>query len=309
MPIDILCVGHATYDLSFFVEAYPAENTKCETNELLECGGGPAANAACLVSQWGAGCAFAGLVGDDGYGRRVQEEFQRAGTDVSLLELRAGHATPVSMIVINKQNGSRTIVNRKTPGGSLRINPGAYGLMAPQVLLFDGHEPEASLAALQAFPNAISILDAGSWREGTAALAGRVDYLAASTRFALQATGLESIRSGHDRRECVRILREKYRATIVVTIGEDGLVADDGGGYFWLPAYPAQAVDTTAAGDIFHGAFAYGIAKMNRPMTTADFQEALKFASMAASLSVRKAGGRQSIPSLAEVKEALADVK
>ena len=309
MPIDILCVGHAAYDLSFFVESYPVENTKCETNELLESGGGPAANTAYLLSLWGAGCAFAGLVGDDVSGRRIQEEFQRAGTDISLLELRAGHATPMSMVLINKGNGSRTIVNRKAPGGSLRINPGMGDRMAPQVLLFDGHEFEASLAALEAFPEATSILDAGSWREGTAELAGRVDYLAASARFALQATGLDSIHTDGERRECVHILRDKYGATIVVTMGEDGLVADDGGGFFWLPAYPARAVDTTAAGDIFHGALAYGIAKTNRPPARADFREILKFASMAASLSVRKAGGRQSIPSLAAVKEALANVK
>ena len=116
MPVDVLCIGHASYDLSVFVESFPMEDSKCETPELLESGGGPAANAAYLLSAWGVRCGFAGLIGMDRYGQRIQEEFESVGTDISLLERRPGHATPVSMIVINKQNGSRTIVNRKVAG-------------------------------------------------------------------------------------------------------------------------------------------------------------------------------------------------
>jgi sugar/nucleoside kinase (ribokinase family) len=166
--------------------------------------------------------------------------------------------------------------------------------------LFDGHEPAASLAALEAFPDAVSILDAGSWREGTAELAKRVDYLAASERFALQATGAPGLAAEPDRRECVRLLRERYDTVVVATLGERGLIGDDGAGFFHLPAFPARAVDTTAAGDIFHGAFAWALAR------ALPFGEALRIGSMAASLSTRKTGGRASIPALTEVGKELA---
>jgi sugar/nucleoside kinase (ribokinase family) len=166
--------------------------------------------------------------------------------------------------------------------------------------LFDGHELPASLAALRAFPEAVSILDAGSWREGTAQLAGRVDYLAASERFALQASGLAHLNNDDARRACVGHLREQYSTAVIVTLGEHGLVADDGSGFLHLPAYPATAVDTTAAGDIFHGAFAHAVAR-GMP-----FREGLRLASLTASLSVRVAGGRRSIPTLDKVKEELA---
>jgi len=96
MNAEVLCIGHAAYDVSMFVEKFPEEDTKTETAESLESGGGPAANAAYLLSKWGVRCAFAGLVGDDPYGRRILEEFKAAGTDTSLLELRPRHATPVS---------------------------------------------------------------------------------------------------------------------------------------------------------------------------------------------------------------------
>ena len=302
MQAEVLCIGHAAYDISAFVETYPAENSKCETPYSLEGCGGPAANAAWLLSTWGMSCAFAGLVGDDVYGGRIRDEFLAAGTDVSLMELRAGHATPLSMILINRQNGSRTIVNRKLKDQFLRLDEAALAGCKPRVLLFDGHEPEASLLALKRFPDATSILDAGSWREGTAMLAGKVSYLAASERFALQATGMLGIGDEGSQRNCMAQLREKFATPTIVTLGERGLVMDDGTGFRHLPAFPAKAVDTTAAGDLFHGALVHAIAE------TLPLWEALRFASMTASLSVRKPGGRASAPTLAEVKEALAHV-
>ena len=302
MSLDVLCVGHAACDVSLFVDQYPQENTKCETHESLEACGGPAANAAWLLSSWGLSTGFAGLVGDDVHGRRTYDEFKAAGTDVSLLELRPGHATPLSIILINRENGSRTIINRKVKAASFSLNAAALLPLKPHVLLFDGHELEASLTAMQVFPDAITILDAGSWREGTAVLAGKVHYLAASERFALQASGMTSLQNEADRRQCLAQLREQFGTKTIVTLGERGLIFDAGDGYSELSAFPAVTVDTTAAGDIFHGAFAYAIA------TDMPLLEALRFSSMTASLSVRKAGGRSSIPTLAEVKEALAHV-
>ena len=299
MPIDALCIGHAAYDVSMFVDEFPAENSKRETQVLLQSGGGPAANAACLLSSWGNRCAFAGLVGDDDYGRRIREEFETAGTDVSLLELQPGHETPLSFILVNRKNGSRTIVNRKAQKRALDVSLAKLEALSPGMLVFDGHELPASLAALQAFPNAISMLDAGSWREGTAKLAGLVDYLVTSEPFALRAGGVANLDCEEARRVCVRELRNRFDAITIVTLGENGLIADDGCGFRHFPAYPAKAVDTTAAGDIFHGALVFAIAgKMA-------FNESLRFAAMAASLSVRVAGGRASIPPLDQVREAL----
>jgi sugar/nucleoside kinase (ribokinase family) len=243
--------------------------------------------------------AFAGLVGEDRYGRQIRQEFEAVGTDVSLLELRPGHQTPFSVILINRRTGTRTIINRKAPTRPLEVAPEKLVSMTPRVLLFDGHELKASRAVLEAFPEAVSVLDAGSWREGTAQLAGEVGYLAASERFALQATGLVDLKGEDNRKACVEKLRTRYSATLVVTMGADGLIGDDGHGFFHQPAFPARAVDTTAAGDIFHGAFAFAV---GRGMS---FNDGLRLASMAASLSVRRAGGRQSIPTLADVQEAL----
>ena len=106
--LEVLTVGTAAYDFSLFVEEFPAENSKAEVYDMIEGGGGPASNAAYLLSLWGARCGFAGLLGDDYYGQRIRSEFASVGADLALTETRAGHSTPVSFILVNTHTGSRT---------------------------------------------------------------------------------------------------------------------------------------------------------------------------------------------------------
>lgn len=287
---DVLCVGHASYDIIAYTAGYPAENSKAEVGCMVESGGGPAANAAYLLSYWGANCALAAMIGSDDYATRISKEFSRVDTDLSLTCFSAACRTPVSIILVNTENGSRTIVNRKTPGCALELDNAVLLQNKPSLLLLDGHELGASLQAISAFPEAITVLDAGSRREGTEKLAGIVNHLVCSERFALQMTDLPDLDSQQRRDDCLRALRDISAGTVTVTMGDRGLIYDCGSGPRSLPAYPANAVDTTAAGDIFHGAFAYGI------FIGMHFEQSLELASMAASLSVGVAGGRTSIP-------------
>lgn len=292
-----LCVGHAAWDLCFVVEGYPAENSKVQTELLVESGGGPAANAAWLLARWGAPVALAALLGDDDYGRRSLAELQQAGVDCRLVERRPGYLTPVSAIIVNRANGSRTICNRKRPAASLALARDAFAGLKPRLLLFDGHELDASLAAMQAFPEAITVLDAGSLREGTRQLAPRVDYLVCSQRFAGQVTGEPEVVGRWQ--TCIRRVRELNGKVAVVTLGEQGLIFDDGHNSGRLAALGVKAIDTTAAGDIFHGAFAYAL------LRDLDLGGALRLATTAAGLSVQRFGGRPSAPDRAATETAM----
>ena len=298
--VELLAIGHASYDLTLFVDEFPTENSKLEIHEMMEHGGGPAANAAYLLSLWTVGCGFAGLLGKDPYGQRVVDEFRSLGTDLSLTEVRPGYATPLSLILVNTRNASRTIVNRKEKG-ALQLNPSQLAALDPRILLFDGHEPEASHTTLNALPRAVSILDAGSLRPGTEELAAKVDYLVSSERFAIQVTGLPSLSDERTRREALDKLKNLARrgATVVITLGEQGLIYEENAERCHFPAFPVEPVDTTGAGDTFHGAFAYGI------LQGLPLERVLRLASMAAALSVQRRGGRPSIPTLAEVEKEL----
>jgi sugar/nucleoside kinase (ribokinase family) len=279
------------------VDAYPAENSKAETNLLIESGGGPAANAAWLLSRWGVPTALAALVGQDDYGSKAVNELTTAGVDCRLVEQRAGHATPVSFIVVNRTTGSRTIINRKTAAAGLNLTPQSLHALDPQLLLFDGHELDASIEAMTAFPSAISMLDAGSLREGTSTLAGQVRYLVCSERFAAQVTGEADVRAQW--RRCVRRLRERYGNVVAVTLGSHGSVFDDGEHQGHVRAFPVEAKDTTAAGDIFHGAFAFAL------LNSMGLRKSLQLATVTAGLSIQKPGGRPSAPELRAVLERL----
>ncbi len=298
----VLAIGTAAYDLFFPLSGWLEENRKYEISESRESGGGPAANAAYLLSRWGVPAALACVLGDDLYGRRIQEEFRQAGTDLRLTEVRAGTATPLSVILVNTANGSRTLVNRLPPAEPLRFGPQALGRLAgmrPEVLLFDGHQPEASLQAMELFPRARAILDAGSRRRGTELLAPRVEFLVPSERFARAVSGEADLESEEGCRRCLQALRRLNGREVVVTLGERGVLYLERGELRRLPAFPVRAVDTTGAGDIFHGAFAYGI------LCGWALSRTVRFAAMAAALSVSRPGARDSIPSLAEVEAAL----
>ena len=298
--IEVLCIGHACVDMNIHVPSFPQEDSKLEIHRLLESGGGPAANAAYLLSSWGVPTAFAGLVGDDARGRQVMDEFLHVGTDLSLLEVRQGYETPFSVILVNEQNGSRTIINRKKGIEFMDGRAMAKAEFNPRVILMDGHEPAASHMAMALFPEAKTVLDAGSLREKTRLLAGQVDYLVSSERFALAATGMICLLSNTEQAQCLAELRKIARGQIVVTMGERGLIYDDHGENAYMPAFPVPVADTTAAGDIFHGAFVYGL------LRDLEFEEILRLACATAALSVQSEGGRQSIPAL---KDVLAFVK
>lgn len=297
--IDVLCIGHACYDTSLYVDSFPVENSKSEIDCLFECGGGPAANAAYLLSKWGIGTAFAGLVGNDSYGLKILGEFNSVQTNTSLLELRDLYETPLSIIVVNKRNGSRTIINRKLKKSFLRSRYLDNSRINPKILLFDGHESDASLRAIEAFPHAKTVLDAGSLREGTEVLSKKVDFLVSSERFALSVTGLQDLNSKTNQQKCIEKLKKLNSNFIIVTLGERGLIYSHNSTVCHMPAFAAETVDTTAAGDIFHGAFVYGLLK------NMNLVEILRFASMTASLSVQTHGGRHSIPPLQNVLDSL----
>ncbi len=290
-----LCIGHAAWDLCMHVDGYPVENSKAQTELLMESGGGPAANAAWLLAHWGVPTAFAGLIGQDDYGGRVLKGLAEVGIDCRLVEQRADHVTPVSFIIVNRANGSRTIINRKSSAGRLQVTSRSFQGLQPELLLFDGHEWEASFAAMEAFPSAVTILDAGSLREGTSRLAGKVRYLICSERFAAEVTGEAEVVTRW--RECLECLRERYGNIVAITLGARGCAFDDGQTQERLPAFPAQARDTTAAGDVFHGAFAFAVLKGMA------LRKSLQLATLAAGLSVQQPGGRQSAPALSAVLE------
>lgn len=293
MPLDVLCVGHASFDLVFTVPHHPAADEKIFADALLACGGGPAANAAVTVARLGLKAGFAGYLGTDLYGERHLEELAEAGIDTRSV-VRGTSPTPLSAVLV-KPDGRRALVNYK--GDTRPLPPQAF--LAPatsaRCILFDGHEPELSKPALAwgQTHGAATVLDAGSLHAGTEWLMFRVGHLVASEKFAAQWLGED------DPEQALTALAERSPC-VVITLGERGLIWRRGAESGRLPAFPVEAVDTTGAGDVFHGAYAAGLA------TGMDWPELLRYASAAGALCCTRLGARPGIPSRAEVEQVLA---
>lgn len=287
--LDVLCVGHASYDLILTVPHHPEADEKMVADRLLGMGGGPAANAAVTVARLGLRAGFVGYLGEDLYGVCHLRELEVEGVDTRAV-VRGPSPTPLSVILV-KPDGKRALVNYK---GDTRPLP-AERFHPPEeivrVVLFDGHEPGLSEAALPwaRRQGALTVLDAGSLHPGTRSLAFSVDHLVASEKFAAQWLGRP------DPDQALAALAE-CSPCVVITLGERGLIWRRGNESGAMPAFTITAVDTTGAGDAFHGAYAAGLA------AGMDWKTLLRFASAAGALCCTKLGARSGIPSRPELE-------
>lgn len=291
----ILVIGHASYDITTPVESYPIENNKIRVHSRVECGGGPASNAAYLLGKWGLDVTFAGVVGNDLYGKRIKNEFEKIKVNTQFLELAQNKKTSSAFIIANRENGSRTILTYRPDDLKLKNLDIDF---EPDVILIDGQEYEKSKEVLNKFPNAISIIDASRDRKEIVELSKMVNYLVCSKGFAEQISQLKI--DYNDFNSAVKVLEKLetiFKNNVVVTLEDKGCLYRYNNEVKIMPAIKVKAIDSTAAGDIFHGAFTYGIAK------SFNYEKALKIANIAGAISVTRIGGRNSIPTAAEMRE------
>lgn len=287
--LDVLCVGHAAWDITMAVAHHPGPDEKSSAECLLCNGGGPAANAAVAVARLGGSSAFAGYLGNDIYGQLHLGELQTEDVDTTHV-VRDNHAMPVSVILV-KPDGTRTVVNHKQDTPWLTLDQLDLTGLQSRAILFDGHEPLISLPLAERAreKNIPMILDAGSAHRGTRELAPLVDYLVASEKFALDYTGENGVGAALEALADVT-------PNAIITLGKDGLVWAQDETRGELAAFDIPAVDSTGAGDTFHGAFALGVAQGRA------WHDLLSFASAAAALCCTKLGARNGIPFARDVE-------
>lgn len=289
-----LTIGHASYDITFKLDKYPLENTKQRVGKHIDCGGGPASNAGYLLALWDQSVSFQGVAGNDYYGKMIKAEFNSVNVDTTYLELIDNFNTDLSIIIANITNASRTILTSKD---SNVVKCSLENNNTYDVILVDGEEEEMSKKVLLNNKDAIKIIDAGTCKPGTVNLCPYVDYLVCSKNFALDYTKIEydgtveSLIKIHDK------LVNDFHNTVVITLEDKGCFTKIEEEYKIIPSIKVDAVDTTGAGDIFHGAFTYFITHGYSLLDTC------RLANLTAALSTLRVGGRFSIPKLSAVLE------
>lgn len=292
----ILCIGHSSWDMTVPVDDYPVENTKYRFSEKYSAGGGPASNAAYLLGKWGIETVIATTIGSDDFGTKIKKEFQDIKVNTEYIETNYEKETSFSFILINKKNGSRTVFNVATEHPALKkLN---YDF-TPDIIFTDGHDYGATQNAISKYQNAISVIDAGRITPELLELCKYIKYIVCSKGFAETVTGMKF--DFNNPQSLVNIytkLQDKYpNSNLTITLEEHGCLYTSGNEIKIMPGLKLTPVDTTGAGDIFHGAFTYGLAN------GFDMDKIVTFANITAGLSVTKMGSRLSIPSLSEVMD------
>jgi len=231
-------------------------------------------------------------VGEDDAGRFILDQFARDGVDTSQVQVCPGGRSPVCSVTVDLRQKERFF--RYFPGRGLAGDPRRLALDrvdAAQAILVDGWWPEAQLqAARRARERGIPICaDFEGLDERFTELVSQVDYPIYSQECAAKFGGTGSIEGD------LRRLADLGGAVPMVTLGSEGCVWLEGGRVRRLPAFRVEVVDTTGCGDVFHGAFTFGLAR------GWEVERNARFASAAAALKCRALGGRTGIPRYDEV--------
>jgi len=296
--IDILGLGAVAVDDFIYVDAYPPPDAKARVLRRERYCGGLTAIASVAASRLGARCAYAGVLGHDELSCFAAEFLKREKIDLSWMK-RMGSARPIcSNIVVDPRRGTRNIffdVEHAT-GAPMSVPASLIG--SCRVLFIDhlgvpGMIRAARLARRASVPIVADFEsdDHPRFRE----LLALTDHLIVSQEFAKKLTGKRSAE------QAVRALAGPAHEVVVVTCGDKGFWYSNRG--MIAPkhqhAFKVEATDTTGCGDVFHGAYAFGLARNLR------LEERLGLASAAAALKASRGAGPDGIPSFQMVRRFL----
>jgi len=296
---DVLGLGCCAVDDLLYVQDYPAPDGKAEVLRRERHCGGLTATALVAAARLGARCAYAGTLGEDDDSDFVRQTLKREGIDIRHVVHREGTGPVRSVIVVDEIRGTRNIFyHTEHTVGADAARPAKRIILSAGVLLVDrfglrGMIRAARLARGAGIPVVGDFESSGlpRFRE----LLALTDHLILAEKFAGQLAGASSAR------DAAMKLWKKDRCAVVITCGARG-------GWFYegppnspqsFAAFRVPTVDTTGCGDVFHGAYAVGLAEGMK------LRERIRFASAAASLKATQPGGQSGIPTRAALERFL----
>lgn len=291
-PPRILCVGALTQDTIFRLEHLPRGPGKFIPVEAVQNAAGMASSAATAARRQGAEVALWASVGDDILGSELIAELSAEGIDCARVRRVAGARSAIATILVDG-HGERMIVPFYDPRAQADPETLPFDLTGFDAVLTDVRWPGAAALALQAAKAAgipaILDIDVGP-RPVLEALLPHATHIVASEPAAAILCGEVAIE------EAVTMLHARTGAFVAVTAGGAGThwIDPATSGLRHTPAPKITPVDTLAAGDVFHGSFAVGLAE------GWNMERTIRFASAAAALKCLKFGGRLGAPNRAE---------
>ena len=295
---DVLGIGLNATDTLLIISHFPAYGGKVPFHEEILSPGGQVASAMVTCAKLGLRTKYVGTLGDDKRGRVQMESLRGSGVNLEHVQVRANCANQSAYIVIDQSTGERTVFWQRPECLTLRPEDVPdEEIRRSRMLHIDGHDtPAVAHAAGVARAHGIPVtVDVDTIYPGFEEVLKNVDYLVASSEFPGRWTKIE------DPHRALTALRDEYgMRCAAMTLGAHGALALVDGEFHYSPAFVVNCVDTTGAGDVFHGAFCYAVLQ---EMPTG---EALDFANAMAALNCTAIGARGAIRGVAEVRALMA---
>jgi sulfofructose kinase len=293
-PFDVVGMGLNSVDFLTVVPEFPAPNSKMKMLQFSKQGGGQVATAMVALSRWGVKTKYIGKVGADELGQFSLQSIRQEGVDVSSVTIERNATNQFATIIVDGSTGDRTILWNRDDRlmyreGELRKEEVCCG----RLLHLDGHDIRAAIqCARWAKEEGIPIVaDLDKVEPLTPQLIQEIDFLITSSRFPTLYTGIS------DQKEAFLELQQQTHGFLCATLGHSGAMAWVDGKIFYPDGFNVKTVDTTGAGDVFHGGFIYGL------LQNWEVEKMLRFANAAAALKCLDLGGRRGIPPLEKTQQ------
>lgn len=287
---DVVGVGLNATDTLILLSRFPAYAGKVAFEDEILSPGGQVASAMVTCANLGLRVKYIGTVGDDERGRIQLESLHSTGINLSDVEVRKDCPNQTAYILVDRSTGERTVLWRRSD--CLRLEPGSITpekIACARLLHIDGHDtPAVARAAEIARQHGIPVtVDVDTIYHGFDKVLPHVTHLVASSEFPSQWT------SERDPFKALEMLQDEYGIEVAaMTLGAHGALARQKGTFYYSPAFVVNCIDTTGAGDVFHGAFCYSVLQ-NMPM-----REALEFSNAMAALNCTALGARGGISTI-----------
>jgi sulfofructose kinase len=295
-PFDVVGMGLNSVDFISVVPEFPTLNSKMKMLRFSKEGGGQVATAMVALSRWGVKTKYIGKVGEDELGQFSLNSLRQEGVDVSSVTIEPNATNQFAMIIVDGSTGDRTILwNRDERLMYCEGELQKEEIRSGKLLHLDGHDIDAALqCARWAKEEEIPIVvDLDKVEPLTSELIKEVDFVITSSRFPMLFTGIS------DQKKALLELQKHTSGFLCATLGHEGAMALVNGEFLSVEGFKVKSVDTTGAGDIFHGGFIYGL------LQNWELVEILRFANAVAALKCQDLGGRKGIPTLEETQKFL----
>lgn len=298
---DVVGIGVSTLDFLQVVDELPGNELVQKSHESIIQGGGPVATAMVALARLGARTAMVDKVGDDWRGRLILEEFIKKRVSVDWIRIAPGSTSSMASILVRRRDGARAITYSPGSAGDLRPEELPEALIAEaRILHLNGRHFDASVRAARiARANGVRVsFDGGAHRHGggLGELVRLSDICIVARDFAFAFSGVQDEETAGQR------LLDAGPETVVITAGMEGsTLFAKGEPVHHQPAFETgRPVDTTGAGDAYHGAFLHGM------LQGLPLPECASLAAAVAGMNTLGLGGRSALPTLHEAGEFLA---